>query len=179
MFCGKRARNLANPPGFGKHEFEKYAGTRRKSAPRPGHARPLAQFDQGGAQFHPIVVVHLHQPGCGPSDGCDSDDHRSFEPKVIRPHLPPRMIQPFQFFGVRVNAGEVRPLEQIAELAGEGEIVRLITSPVACGDDVLDVKRSVGLVFLLQVAIFTAIPGPDSHPPPQRLPHACPFSFRR
>ena len=66
------------------------------------------------------------------------------------------MKQPRQFFGFRIQPGEVRAFVQIAVMTGEREIFRRICSAVLSRRDVFDVKKK-RLKFLPQPAILATI----------------------
>ena len=55
-----------------------------------------------------------------------------------------RMKQRNDLARLRVNPGQVRALVQVTEVAGEGEVGRVVVSAVLSRDDVLDVESEVG-----------------------------------
>lgn len=89
------------------------------------------------------------------------------------PIVASRVEQRRDFFGLRVNTGQVGPFVQIAINAGQRKIVEIVSAAVDFGGDMLDMEGGQRGIVLVESAIFTAIFGtfPDAglralvHPP--------------
>lgn len=88
--------------------------------------------------------------------------------KCSAPLLRARVVKWRGRAGVRVDAGKVRPLEQIAVVAGEREVAALIQATVLARDDVLDVVGKERLPRFRHAAVFAATAGALANHPPIR-----------
>src|SRR5438309_3138404 len=96
----------------------------------------------------------------GPAERRTADEHRAGPAEVPRPLVTTRIEEPNFLPGLRVSARQIRPLAQIARVARQCAVVRVVAAAVLPGDDVLDVERPVGVVVLMDAAVFAAPAGP-------------------
>jgi len=62
-----------------------------------------------------------------------------------------------RFPAVWINTGKIWAFDQIAMVAGKGEVSTIIRSAVLLRDNMLDVIGEIGLPFLGHSAILTAV----------------------
>jgi hypothetical protein len=70
------------------------------------------------------------------------------------------MKQQDDFPGEAVPAAQVRPLRQIAPVATQGQVRRVVVPFVLTGDDVFDVEGQEWVIGLMNAAILAPAPGP-------------------
>ena len=88
-------------------------------------------------------------------------DEDSSKREMLRPLVSAGMVEGDDLTGLGIHAGQIRTFMKIASLAREGEVLRVIGTPVLLCDDVLNVVREVA-VLLAEKAILAAIPRPSS-----------------
>ena len=118
---------------------------------------PSVQLSQCQQQFplgKVVSLVELQQPRRRAPDIGHAGDARTGPPEVILPSILPRMKQPGQFPGVRIDAREIRSLDRVASAAGQRQVLPVVRPSVLLRDDVLDVERRLLLVLLPQPAIL-------------------------
>jgi len=77
------------------------------------------------------------------------------------------MEEAYNCASLRIDAGEVRALSEMAPLASQGEVLDAVEPTMLSGDDVLDMVRQVA-VFLPQQAVLSTV----VRTPPDNVPHA-------
>ena len=75
---------------------------------------------------------------------------------MVRPDVAPGMEERDDVSTLGVDTGEVWPLVEVAAVAGQGEIRRVVWASVLLRHDVLDVMREPAL-FLAEQAVLVAI----------------------
>jgi hypothetical protein len=90
-------------------------------------------------------------------------DPAEFE--MLRPVLRSRVKKPLDFARVGVDAGQVRPLEQIAARTGHAQVRGVVGSAMLPSDDVLNVVGKFD-VSLVDPAVFATALGA---PPDERF----------
>jgi hypothetical protein len=83
--------------------------------------------------------------------------------EVICPTVSPWMEQRGDPIGLRIDAGQIRPLVQVAVNAGQGEVRQVIRAAVDLGHNVLDVQNSQGGIALVKLAVFAPVAGSLPH----------------
>ena len=75
---------------------------------------------------------------------------------MLGPTIPPRVKGPHDLACLRVDSCQVRTFTEIAAVACERQILRIIGSAVLLGDNVLDMMPQF-TVLLAQPALFTTL----------------------
>src|SRR5438045_3732361 len=115
---------------------------------------PESQQDELRSQLDTTIGVHLQQP-CGRSASWSfSLDSRSNECEMFLPSLGARIEQGHDHASVRINAGQIRALVQIAAATSPREVSEFITSTVLPRENMLYVKWSGELNPVGQSAIL-------------------------
>lgn len=76
---------------------------------------------------------------------------------MVAPIILPRMKNAHQFPGLRVSAGEVGSLVEIAVRASQREVVECAFAAMLSRDDVLDMEWRIRFVVHSQATVFAAI----------------------
>ena len=88
----------------------------------------------------PPRLRQSHQDGVGPS-------------KMPVPVLAPWMKQTSDRARIGIDAGQIRPLAQIAARATQAQVVSVVTAAMLFGNDVFDVKTNEGHGFLVHTTV--------------------------
>lgn len=83
--------------------------------------------------------------------------------EMLAPGKLPRVEQLDHQSSLRINAGEVGPLVQVALMTGEGQIAFVIVAPVLASSNVLNMKRQNEIVVFRNAAVFAALARAISH----------------
>jgi hypothetical protein len=83
---------------------------------------------------------------------------RAAQLKVVVPLMLPRMEKLYDLCRKRVNTGKIRAFAQVATVASQSQICRLVISAVLFGDYVFHMMSEVA-VLLSKKAILAAITG--------------------
>lgn len=87
-----------------------------------------------------FLGIHVQHANSGAADRGFAHDIHAPPFKVIVPFVFSRMEQLRDFFGLRINTGQVRPFVQIAIDTREGKIIQIIGAAVDSGNDVFDME---------------------------------------
>ena len=82
---------------------------------------------------------------------------------MVFPNVRPWVEKPDQFLRLWINTGEVGTLLTVAEMAGKGQILRLLRATVLPGKNVFDVERPAWLITLVHFAVLAAVSCPCLH----------------
>jgi len=127
-------------------------------------ARPglrSATLSNAAANLDADARVHPKNVG-----GCASDrsephnESVASKTKVFGPNIRAGIEKPCQLAGVRINAGEIRSLFSVAQMAGKGEVGYLLSSAMLSRDNMLHMKSEVGIILLVNSAILTTVVSP-------------------
>jgi hypothetical protein len=121
----------------------------------------LIAVDQ--SQIDALVRIHFQEEYRGASDVRETDDSAGPDSEMIGPLIVSRMKQGHQRIAIRIAAGQVGSLEQIAMVAGECEIPDLIGAAMLFGDDVLHMIGMERLPGLPHPTLFAASRRPGDH----------------
>ena len=83
----------------------------------------------------------------------------------------PRMKERNHLLRFRINCGKIRPLIQVAIIAGQRQIARFRWSAVLPSDNVLDVKTIMRLGVLMKAAILAIVLRAVPNERPQTVVH--------
>jgi hypothetical protein len=84
--------------------------------PLAGSFRPETTLhDERLSGLDDICVVDRQDLDRRPADGCQADEHRPLPGEVLAPAVSPRVVEPGQLAGHRIEAGDVRALVEVAE----------------------------------------------------------------
>ncbi len=125
-------------------------------------SRPPPKRPQLGAQFHPLVRVHLPQPDRAPPDIRRAQNPVAIESKMRIPGVGSWIEQPNDKARVRINRGKIRTFEEAATLTGPGEVGKCISSAMLPCADVVQVERPKRQVILVKAAVLAATAGPSA-----------------
>jgi hypothetical protein len=134
----------------------------------PGNARPLFlvepafSFENRATLEEVDRRIELQQLSGRSTNLRNSLDSFFAAAEMLFPTIIPGVKQPHHFPRRGITAHQIRSLVKIAVRAGEREVVDSGRAPVLAGNDVLDVKGSVGFILGMQTAILTALPRPRS-----------------
>lgn len=106
-----------------------------------------------------VFGIHVQDANGGASDRREADEQAAIPREVCFPWLVARIEKRNDLPGLRVDAGEVCALVQIAGDAGEREISRVVTASVLPRQDVLDLESGDGRLRLGPLAILAPIAG--------------------
>ncbi len=109
------------------------------------------------AQVKPSRVIHVNRRT--PNRRLSLNTHLFHYSEVILPPLPPWVKEGHNLTLEWVNTGKIWPLFQVAAMARQGQILRIVGSPVLLGDNVFNVVGK-WTVLLVEQAVFAAITGP-------------------
>lgn len=101
-------------------------------------------------------IDRQHANRCAADCGT-SHQNRPIPTKVSSPNMVSGMKERLDLIRARIEPGEVRPLVQVAEIASESEVVRVIATVVFPGNDVLDVKAQSWHDVLRKPAVLAAV----------------------
>lgn len=73
-------------------------------------------------KVYTLVGVHFQKENRGPPNIGQADDVGGFDFEMFRPPVMPGMENRYQRVSVRIAAGEIRPLEQVAVVACESQV---------------------------------------------------------
>ena len=104
---------------------------------------------------HGVWQVEPQHACRGSSFRCPAFDPTQIDLKMVTPALAAGIEQPRDFAGGRVDGGQVRAFEAIAEKAGPGQILRHGETTVFDGDDVVGFVRQKDL-FLTDQTVLAA-----------------------
>ena len=76
---------------------------------------------------------------------------------MLRPLLLPRIKEQHYLTGLRIDGGEVWPFVQVAAIAGQCEVIRMIAPLVLARGDVLDVEDEGTMPDQFEMAILATI----------------------
>jgi len=119
----------------------------------------------------PIRGVHLQQADRRSAYRTATDNKDSVTLEVLFPPVLPGMKQPDELAAFRIKSAQVRSLMRIAVVAGESEVLAVVSSAMLASNDVLDVIGEERLRILRQATVFAAITGPFSNSLPELLVH--------
>jgi len=97
-----------------------------------------------------------HPAGVEPFDA-DAQQDKAFSPAVA-----PRVEERLDLATHRIDAREIRALQEIAALASQREVIRVVAPAVLLRDDVLDVVRYSAVLLAEQATV--ACPSADKLP---------------
>jgi len=134
-------------------------------------SRPASQigvvdsFEQGNRtpQFHAPWFVHAQYSDCrAPNVGQPRHLARVGQCEMLFPNVATRIEESRDRMRVGVDTREIGAFAKIAPPAGERQILFVVSSPVASGDDVLNLKK-LREVTLRDVTILTPASGSVAH----------------
>jgi hypothetical protein len=82
--------------------------------------------------------------------------------EMFAPDIPTGMEQSNDCACVGIDTREVWPFVRVATITGEREVVRVISSTMLLGHNMLDVKRNQWRRFLQNAAVFAGVTGMPS-----------------
>lgn len=136
-------------------------GARRDLKPKSSRIEPPGcyQFDSRGDSR--VVIEPKHGDGRA-ADAGNPNKPRPIPAEVLVPDVMPRVKQARELASVRFNAGNIRPLVQIASAAAQREVLRLGCPAMLSGDDMIhDVTEGRG--GLGESAVFAAMARSIAH----------------
>ena len=89
-------------------------------------------------------------------------DFCALKHEMVRPHVGAGMKERDDFVRLEVQAGEIGPLVRIAPITRQGQLVRMVSSAMLFGDDVLNVKGDIGSGLLRHATILACVAGAPS-----------------
>jgi hypothetical protein len=95
---------------------------------------------EGGSNRDQIGIVNAQQSNCCAANLGQFFQSWSIPDKVFSPFIAPGMEQANDSAAVRIDPGNVRPLEAIAMDAGEGQIIRYGWSTMLLSDNVINLE---------------------------------------
>jgi hypothetical protein len=130
----------------------------------------IAMLENFPTHLPPAGVVHRqYLYGGAPDRACANDVH-AFKDEVLRPAITPRMEKRRNLLSQRIDPSQVRTLMQIASVACQREIIRLIGAAVLPRHDVFNMMDQVA-VFLVQPAVLATLASPLPNKVPRRRIH--------
>jgi hypothetical protein len=115
-------------------------------------------------------MIHREDPDGGASHRGNSEDLRAVHREVIGPAVAARMEQGYDIARDRIDPGKVWTFVQIATVARQGQISRIIRPAVLFRDDVFHLVGKVAKL-LIQQAVFAPVPRSPPHEFPERPIH--------
>ena len=112
------------------------------------------------SQIDALVRIHLQQEYRGAPDVREADDSVGLDSEMIGPLTVSRMKQGHQRIAIRIAAGQVGSLEQIAMVEGEREISDFTGAAMLFGDDVFHMIGMEWFPGLPHSTIFAAFRRP-------------------
>ena len=90
--------------------------------------------------FHTLRIIHRQQLHRRAARCRSTNDLRALPSEMFGPFVSTRMEQRNKLPAFRIKAGNVRPLVEAAEAAGQRQIVQFAGTTVLASDDVLDME---------------------------------------
>lgn len=97
-----------------------------------------------------------HGNGCA-TRPCEADQASAVPPKMAIPFLPARVKEEHHLTRLGVDPAQIRPFVVIAMVAGQTEVVLVITAAMLFGGDVLHVECGQRDMLLRQTTVFAAV----------------------
>jgi hypothetical protein len=90
-------------------------------------------------EFEAANVVHRQNKNGGAAGRCDALDAHTAKGEVLAPLLAARVKESRHLSGLGINSCQVRPFVQVAAMAGQSQIIRIVGAAMLFRDYVLDV----------------------------------------
>ena len=114
-------------------------------------------------QLYSVWSIDVEQPNRRPPRWRQTKNFTCFEQEMLRPVVRPRIEQRHSQACVGVNTRQIGPLEGIASITGQGQILRVVVTGVLLGKNVFDVKRDERRRFLRNPTVFATVAGATPH----------------
>ena len=120
------------------------------------HPFPDAFFDEELPRTKGVWMIDLKHGNGRPPYGRQADQYGTVESEVSRPTVSPGMKKPLDASGSRVHSRQIRSFVAVAEMTGQGQVIRIVRTGMAFGLDVFDVKYGEGGKVFGQTTILAA-----------------------
>jgi hypothetical protein len=88
----------------------------------------FASLQKEMPEFKPFDIIHLEQPDSCASDIRAANDQGTIASEMRRPNVLPWVKESGHVAGIRVQSCQIGPLVTVAEQAGHGQIVHVISA---------------------------------------------------
>jgi hypothetical protein len=100
-----------------------------------------------------------------PADGRDAFDANAPKQKVLSPLVAPRVKERHELTTDWIHACEIRAVAEITAVAGQGEIVSVVTPAMLLRNDMLDVVHQAAVLLAEQAILTTVVGSTPDHVP--------------
>ena len=128
--------------------------------------RVSSNRDQKPALSHALIEIQTQQFSRHLGLVCERNNNGAIQPKMIRPTIAPRIEKSFHASRPRRNGTNIRALPKVAAKATVRKVIPRCLSTMFPAQDVIDLMRRVGVLFMKQ-AVFTTKPRPIAYQRPQ------------